>query len=165
MSRLATVELFKGNMKFSAGHFTVFSSTKRENLHGHNYTVYASLTTLLEDEGLSFDYRFYKEILNGLCDELDETVLLAGLCKHHKIVDEGDYWCVYFNGEKLMFLKRDATILPIYNTTIEELSNWFLQKLLLGRQQLELHRIQGLEIKVQSGTGRSGSAAWTKDKE
>lgn len=61
VTRLATIELFKESLKFSAGHFTVFSSTDRENIHGHDYRVHTSLTTLVEDEGLSFDYRFYEK--------------------------------------------------------------------------------------------------------
>ncbi len=162
MSRLATVELLKESMEFSAGHFTVFSRTERENLHGHSYKVRASIVTVIEGEGLSFDYRFYKDKIYALCGQLDKTVLLAGLCQYHKIMDEGDYHCVYFNNEKLLFLKRDAKILPIYNVTIEELSHWFLQNLLLDKNQLEHHRIQSIKTTVGNGTGQAGSAIWNR---
>lgn len=162
VTRLSTIELFRESLKFSAGHFTVFSSTNRENLHGHDYRVHASLTTIIEDEGLSFDYRFYEEKLHALCRELDKAVLVAGLCKYLKVSEEGDYYCIYFNAEKIMFLKRDVKVLPIHNVTVEELSNWFLQKLLLEREQLDSHRIQKIEVKILSGLGRSGSATWIK---
>jgi 6-pyruvoyltetrahydropterin/6-carboxytetrahydropterin synthase len=162
MSRLATIKLLKESMEFSAGHFTVFSSTERENLHGHSYRVRASIVTVVEEEGLSFDYRFYKDKIYKLCGQLDKTVLLAGLCQYHKITDEGDYHCVYFNNEKLMFLKRDAKILPIYNVTIEELSHWFLKNLLLDKNELERHRIQSIKMTVGNGTGQAGSAIWNK---
>ncbi|EQD50251.1 hypothetical protein B1A_13514, partial [mine drainage metagenome] len=36
--RSVEVDLSKERMKFSAGHFTVFSASERENLHGHNFT-------------------------------------------------------------------------------------------------------------------------------
>jgi len=162
MSRLATVELFKENMEFSAGHFTVFSRTERENLHGHSYRVFASITTVIQEEGLSFDYRVYKDKIYTLCGQLDKTVLLAGLCQYHKITEEEEYYCVYFNNEKLMFLKRDAKVLPVYNVTIEELSHWFLKNLLLDQNQLDSHRIQTIKTEVSNGTGQSGSAVWNR---
>ena len=40
--RTTTLELYKEEMKFSAGHFTIFSATERENLHGHNFSVYVA---------------------------------------------------------------------------------------------------------------------------
>ena len=45
MTRLSTIEIYKENMKFSAAHFTIFSDTHREHLHGHNYTAHVALTT------------------------------------------------------------------------------------------------------------------------
>ncbi|MCD6039570.1 MAG: hypothetical protein K0S27_970 [Gammaproteobacteria bacterium] len=162
MSRLSTIELFRESLKFSAGHFTIFSSMDRENIHGHDYTLHVSLTTLIEDEGLSFDYRFYERQLYALCGELDKAILIAGLCKYLKISEEGDYCCIHFNSERIMLLKRDVKILPIRNVTVEELSNWFLEKLLLERKQLANHRIQKIEVKVVAGRGRSGSARWEK---
>lgn len=159
-SRIATIELFKEALKFSAGHFTVFSSTERENIHGHDYRVHVLLTTEIEDEGLSFDYRFYEKKLLPLCRALDKTILIAGLCKYLKVSDEGDYCCIEFNHEKILLLHRDANVLPIYNVTVEELSNWFLQQLLMDQEQLELHRIQKIEVKILTGLGRSGSTGW-----
>lgn len=159
-TRLATIELFKEALKFSAGHFTVFSSTDRENIHGHDYRIHVSLTTEIEDEGLSFDYRFYEKKLLPLCRSLDKTILIAGLCKYLKVSEEGDYCCVVFNGEKMMLLHRDATVLPIYNVTVEELSNWFLQQLVGEQEELRNHRIQKIEVKVLTGLGRSGSTVW-----
>ncbi|MFP2903776.1 6-pyruvoyl trahydropterin synthase family protein [Pyxidicoccus sp. 3LFB2] len=56
MSRTTTIELHKEEMKFSAGHFTIFSATHRENLHGHNFTVYVALTGAVVENGLLSDY-------------------------------------------------------------------------------------------------------------
>lgn len=164
MPRLSTIELFKEDMNFSAGHFTIFSSTVRENLHGHNYNLYASFTTEIEDEGLSFDYRFYKEKLYHLCQSLDETFLLPGRCKHLTITEKGDYYHANFNGETMLFLRRDVKILPVSNVTVEELSNWFMQQIIANTTELEQNKIRKIKIKVFSGPGQSGSAAWEKTK-
>ncbi len=76
MQRISTIELFKESMKFSAGHFAIFSPEVRENLHGHNYNVCASFDTLIDDEGMSFDYRFYKHKVRKICDSLNEITLI-----------------------------------------------------------------------------------------
>jgi len=160
MSRLSTIELFKEDMKFSAGHFTIFSETIRENLHGHNYNLYAAFTTQVEDEGLSFDYRFYKEKLHALCDSLDEIVILPGNCKHLKVTKKDGYYQAKFNTEVMMFLPRDVKILPINNVTVEELSNWFMQQILADETENEKNKIAAIKVKIFSGPGQSGSATW-----
>lgn len=163
MSRVSTIELFKEDMKFSAGHFTVFSATVRENLHGHNYNVYASFETEIGDEGLAFDYRDYKDVIGKLCANLDETVILASKCKYLKISEEGAYYHVQFNDETMIFLHRDVTILPITNVTVEELSNYLLQQLIADTSSLRKNKISAIVVKVFSGPGQCGSSSWKKD--
>jgi 6-pyruvoyltetrahydropterin/6-carboxytetrahydropterin synthase len=160
--RLSTIELSKEDMKFSAGHFAIFSSENRENLHGHNYNVCAAFTTIIQDEGFSFDYRFYKHKVRKICDSLNEITLIPGKSKYLKIEEMDDYTHIMFNHEKIIFLNRDVKILPVYNITVEELSNWLLNQILLDTEELETNRIQEINIKVFSGPGQSGSAAWSR---
>ncbi len=160
MPRLSTIELFKEDMKFSAGHFTIFSSEIRERLHGHNYTVYAAITTLIKDEGLSFDYRYYKEKLRVICETLDEVMLIPEQCKYIQIKENGDYYHIHFNGEVIIFLKNDVKLLPVTNITVEELSNWVLKAALEDKEELLKNKIQKIKIKVFSGPGQSGSSTW-----
>lgn len=160
MSRLSTIELFKENLKFSAGHFTIFSSTSRENLHGHNYQLYVAFTTCVNEDGLAFDYRLYKTKLRDLCERIDETVIIPGLCKHLKVSQEGKHHRIIFNDEEMLFLNRDVTILPITNATVEELSHWFIQELTHDVIELASNAIVGIQVKVFSGPGQSGSATW-----
>ncbi len=162
MSRLSTIELFKEYMKFSAGHFTVFSATDRENIHGHNYNVCAAFTTIIEDEGFSFHYRFYKTKVAKICDSLDEVTLIPSKCKHIKIEPDGGYTNIYFNDEKIIFLNRDIKIIPVSNITVEEMSNYILQEILEDKDELDMNRIQEIKIKVYSGPGQSGSASWSR---
>ncbi len=161
MPRLSTIELFKEDMKFNAGHFAIFSPTHRENLHGHNYTVHFYCTTIIEDEGMSFDYRFYKNKISQLCEELDEVVLMPGKCRYLSIEEAGDYYHVHFNQEKIIFLKRDLKVIPVTNITVEELSNYLLNKILEDKDELNMNRVQSMELKVFSGPGQSGSASWS----
>jgi len=162
MSRLATIELFKQGMGFSAGHFTIFSATSREKLHGHNYQLYVALTTMVADNGLTFDYRDYKQKLYQLCRTLNETFLLAEHSSHTTIEETGEYYYVNFDSTKIPFLKQDATILPLINITVEELSRWFLQHLTADKADLEKNLIQKIVVKLSSSPGQFGSATWEK---
>ena len=86
--RTATIELHKDYLHFSAAHFTIFSATERENLHGHNFQVAAFLEGPINDDGLCFDYNEVKTRLKQLCDSLDETVLLPAESPHIEIEND-----------------------------------------------------------------------------
>lgn len=161
MQRLSTIELFKEDMKFSAGHFAIFNSETRENIHGHNYNVFASFTTLIDDEGLSFDYRFYKNKVRKICDSLNEITLIPGKCKYIDISEKDGYHHIKFNNEVMLFLPRDIKILPLYNITVEELSFWLLTEIIADQDELANNKIQNITVKVFSGPGQSGSATWS----
>lgn len=160
MVRLASLEIHKEELSFSAGHFTIFSATEREQLHGHNYYVSIAFKKVIHDNGLSFDYRHYKKKLLALCAQLDRHFLLPSQSQHLQLEDHNDYWIAHFNQKKLSFLKEDVVILPLTNITIEELSHWFLQKILEEQKVIENHGIQGINVKVYNGPGQSGGASW-----
>lgn len=151
-----TLELAKQDMGFSAAHFTLFSSTERERLHGHHYQVAVTLAVNIQDDGLSVDYKVYKTKIRALCQTLDEYVLLPTQSPYLKIVEEGLYLYALFNQERIPFLKSDVLLLPIRNTTVEELSNYFLEALAADPTALKRDGIQSLSVKVSSGEGQSG---------
>lgn len=157
-----TVEIHKDEFSFSAGHFTVFSATEREQLHGHNYNVSAIFKTKIQDNGLSFDYRYYKQKINQFCEQLDRYLLLPSKSLHLKIEDAGEYWNAYFNNKKLPFLKEDVILMPLTNITIEELSKWFLSQLIDDAATLDKHHIHEITIKVFNGPGQSGNSSWIR---
>ena len=160
MPQISVIELHKENMKFSAGHFTIFSETHREKMHGHNYTVYCALETRVSEHGLSFDYRYYKTKIYEICKKLNECFLLAGNSPYLRFEEADDHYWVYFHTEKLFFNKRDVVVLPISNVTVEELSKWFIKQLTLNTDELTQHGIQKITVKIASSPGQSGSATW-----
>ena len=72
MERLTTIEIAKEYLHFSAAHFTIFSATNRERLHGHNFFVAANITAVVLDNGMCFNYCQLKDDLRELCSALDE---------------------------------------------------------------------------------------------
>jgi len=159
--RRASLTIHKEELAFSAGHFTIFSATEREALHGHNYYVSVSFNIRIQHHGLSFDYRYYKKKLIALCEQLDRHFLLPTQSPHLKLEEEGDYWMATFNHRRLPFLKEDVVLLPLTNITIEELANWFLRGLTVDLAELSLHCIDGVQVDVYNGPGQSSGAQWS----
>lgn len=157
---LSTVELQKESMKFSAGHTTIFSATEREPLHGHHYQVYLSLTTWVESNGMTFDYRYYKERIRELCRYLNQTFLMPEFSPYLEYAQDEEYYYFTFNHKKIPFLKEDVTLLPVSNITVEELSGWFIQELIHDQKELDQHRLEKIVVKIFSAPGQSASHEW-----
>lgn len=156
-----TIELFKEEMKFSAGHFTIFSATERENLHGHNFTVRVSLSGTLGPNGILTDYTPLKAELNEMCKAWNSIFILPTRSPHLKIDETPTHYIVHFADEELTFLKRDVLLLPIRNATLEEFADLMLAKLLDDREYLDKAQIDKLTVTVFSGPGQSASADWS----
>lgn len=162
MSRAVTIELDKEDIHFSAAHFTIFSPTKRENLHGHDFFVGASATGPVDADGLCFDYNEVKSRLRALCAQLDETVLLPADSPHLTIHCDEKCIRVRFADEQLTFLRRDAKLLPVRNVTVEELGTWFLDAL-LADEGFRALPIDTLKVRVSSGPGQWARTTWYRE--
>lgn len=161
MPRATTIELFKEDMKFSAGHFTVFSATERERLHGHNFNVYVALRSEIDDNGLVLDYGVYKKKLYELCRNWNERFLLAADSPFLTFEREGDMVRVRFGAEVIPFLVSDVLMLPVTNVTVEELAALMLKQVVAFRAEQGHNQIFEIVVKVFSGPGQSGSADWS----
>ena len=161
MSRRTTIQIRHQYLKFSAAHFTIFSATDRERLHGHNFAVRANETALGGDDGLCFDYNLMKKKLRALCDGLDEYLLLPNHSPHLEVScsDDGASIVATFNDEQMTFLASDTQVLPLSNITAEELSYFLLGKLIDG-DVAEQYKISEVELFVGSGEGQSASTRW-----
>lgn len=157
MEQLTTLYISKERHKFSAAHYTIFSATERERLHGHNYSVSARIVAPMGHNGFAADYNVYKGRLATLCEALDEYLLLAGDSPYQQIVEEGACYRVQYGDEQMLFLQSDTLILPIRNATVEEFSRYLLQQLLALSAGDDLREI---ELCVASGPGQKGCAGW-----
>ncbi len=157
MTDYTCLHIDKESHKFSAAHYTIFSATERERLHGHNYSVAARFVAPMGDNGFAADYNVYKSRIALLCEELDEYMLLAGESPHQRIEEEGDYYRVFHDRDEMLFLRSDTRVLPIRNATVEEFSRYLLARLLELSAGDELKEV---EVSVASGPGQRASAQW-----
>ncbi len=163
MTDLTTIEISKEDLKFSAAHFTIFSATERERLHGHNFSVHLSLTAPVGPNGMCFSYVEIKNRMRRLCRDLDEYMILPADSPYLAISEDGDNYVVDFSDERMLFLKADCLLLPIRNTTVEEYSRYLLTQLCLDRAFIDENDVRRLVVKVSSGPGQWGSADWDSD--
>jgi 6-pyruvoyltetrahydropterin/6-carboxytetrahydropterin synthase len=157
----STIEISKDYLHFNAAHFTLFSATEREDLHGHTFYVAAVIDSPVGDDGLAFDYNLIKTALAALCDELDEKVLLPERSPHLQLEHNDDYLIALFADERIPFLPRDVLTLPVRNITVEELAPWFLDRLMAEPRIAELDLMR-VVIRVSSGPGQWARAQWQK---
>lgn len=157
---LATIEIAKDYLNFSAGHFTLFSATDRENLHGHNWRVGCELTTVVSDAGLCFDYNLIKKQLMRLCESLDEKVLLPGASPWLRVEQTGEMVLAHYADERIPFLPRDVLVLDVRNVTVEELAGWFVERL-LAEPDIAAQDVRRLKIRVSSGTNQWAAREWS----
>ena len=147
--------MVRESLHFSAAHFTIFSATERENLHGHNFQLNGVFESDVKDDGLCFDYGEVKDILQDLCDELDERFLVPANSPFLDIKTTEDLVQLSFNGETISLPEHDVLILPLRNITVEELATWIVDRLVADTKFSALG-ITRLQIKIASGSGQWG---------
>ena len=164
MKQATTIEIAKEYLNFSAGHFTIFSATERERLHGHNFSVSAKVESPVDNNGLCFNYGSLKKKLKRLCDDLDEYMLLPMHSPFLGIETTEAEHLVTFNNETMRFNKTDCLLLPIRNTTVEEFAQLLLDRL-LADPDMDNYAISKIEMRVSSGAGQWGACKWSNLKQ
>jgi 6-pyruvoyltetrahydropterin/6-carboxytetrahydropterin synthase len=161
-TKLTTIDIAKQAFHFSAAHFTVFSATNRERLHGHNFRLGVAITGEVDENGLCFDYAVYKDLLKEICARYDEFTLIAERSPHLKIEDDGDFHVVTHNNIAVPLLKTDTILLPIRNVTIDEMAHFFLEEVLGDRSLVTELKIHKIELRISSGPDQWGIASWER---
>lgn len=157
-----TLRLAKENMKFSAGHFTIFGPGERERVHGHDFRVGVRVEARVGANGLCFDYGLLKQRIVEVCRELNEWMLLPGESPLLRIERDGALLHAVFGDERIPFLAADVKVLPLANISVEELARWFLGRLLEDRAQVDAFGIEWLEVDVASGPGQGAAMSWRR---
>lgn len=158
MTERWSIELEKEYFKFSAAHFLIFPDGSAERLHGHNYRVYVEIDAQLTRFGLVMDFKAVKPVVRRMCDELDEHWLVPGehpVLRHASRADgvvEVRYQERYYAAPA-----ADVIVMPINNTSSENLATWFGREL-VRRLALEFPDVfvNRLRVAVEETTGQKG---------
>jgi 6-pyruvoyltetrahydropterin/6-carboxytetrahydropterin synthase len=160
LEKVGRIEIAKQALNFSAAHFTIFSATDREDLHGHNWQVECEITSAIGDNGLIFDYAIIKVLIKKICDELDEKTLLPEQSPFLSLTEESPYLIAVYGDERIPFLPRDVITLPISNISVEELAHYFLQRV-LAHPDIVKQDVHDMAISISSSPGQKSWAYWS----
>lgn len=153
-----TLHLAKQNFKFSAAHFLIFDEKSAERLHGHNYQVEVHITAPSEHEaqaqGYFIDFNVFKKTIKAKLDSWDEIVLLPAQHPDMKFKDAGKSLEVTFRDRFYVFPKNEVILLPVNNTSVEQLSRLLAEEFFANFKQ---YGVQKIQVKVEETAGQGAS--------
>lgn len=158
-----TLHLYKQNFKFSAAHFLIFDEKRAEKLHGHNYQVRVDLRVpdtagSLEERGYFIDFRHFKDFIRSRLEAWDEMVLLPARHPEMKTREEGPSLHVHFRDRYYVFPRSEVHLLPVTNTSVEQLSR------LLAEEFLDAFESVGeVRVRVEETRGQAASFIARRD--
>ena len=123
------IRVSKDYLGFCAAHFIIFRKSKCERLHGHNYRVEAELEGTLDENYLVFDFIELKQILMAICEELDHRMLVPVKSREFSVEIGGASVNLGFEDKEWVFPRTDCVLLPIENTTAEQLACYLAHRL------------------------------------
>lgn len=153
-----SIDIYKEYFKFSAAHFLIFPDGSAERLHGHNYRVFVEIAAELTAHGLVIDFKQVKPIVRELVDSLDEHWVVPGEHPVLRWSERADGVCeVRYMDRYYAAPRADVIVLPINNTSSENLATWIgreLHKRLRAKfADLVVHRMR---LAVEETAGQSG---------
>ena len=86
--------------------------------------------------------------------------MLAENSPHAPIVDADKQVVVHFHEDRIPFLKKDVLILPVANISVEELSRWFTEQILLDKETLEEYHVSRIVTHVATKPGQQANFVW-----
>jgi len=153
-----SIDLSKENFHFSAAHFLIFPDGSAERLHGHNYRVFVEIEARLSRFGLVMDFKVVKPVVREICDRLDEHWIVPGQHPVLRATAREDGTTEVRYGERTYSApSADVLILPLNNTSSENLAGWFGRELLrILRERFPDVDVSSLRLAVEETVGQRG---------
>lgn len=149
------IRVTKDYTVFCAGHFITYEGDKCEPLHGHNYRAAAVIEGDLDENAYVFNFVDLKKIMRRTCDMLDHRMLLPMQNKRITVQEDGDSIVVTYGNKRYVFPHDDVVLLPIPNTTAEQLAQWIGGRIAAEIMQQGPGGWRTLEVEVEETFGQS----------
>lgn len=161
---ITTLHLAKQNFKFSAAHFLIFDQNSAERLHGHNYQVRVEIEApseaALHQDGYFLDFNVFKKYIKARLDQWDEFVLLPELHADMKLKKTAKSLEVNFRDRFYVFPIEEVVLLPVTNTSVEQLSQLLAKDF---SAEFKKYRVKSIRVFVEETKGQSASTLLTED--
>jgi len=153
-----TLHLYKQNFKFSSAHFLIFDEKRAEKLHGHNYQVVVEVAPAkgvsFAEKGFFLDFNLLKKHIKTRLDQWDEMVLLPAKHPEMKISNKAPSLEVRFRDRFYVFPANEVCLLPITNTSVEQLSQILAEEFSEDFKKWGVARVR---VKVEETRGQAAS--------
>jgi 6-pyruvoyltetrahydropterin/6-carboxytetrahydropterin synthase len=134
---LMSYDLFlsRDYMIFSSAHFVV-GEKFIETLHGHNYKILINIYGNQDEENMILNFYDIKKVLKPIVDNLDHKILIPEESNLLEITESGEQIVIKIPNynKEYEFPKSDVMLLPIKNTTVEEISHYLAEKLMWNNE-------------------------------
>lgn len=154
-----TLHLYKQNFKFSSAHFLIFDEKNAEKLHGHNYQVAVEIevppeTQQAKARGYFIDFNVFKKYIKARLDHWDEMVLLPAKQPDMKFTHKSPSLEVRFRDRFYVFPENEVHLLPVTNTSVEQLSGLLAQDFF---NEFKQYGVLKISVKVEETQGQAAS--------
>lgn len=150
------VRLTKDYLVFSAAHFITFNGNVCERLHGHNYRLTAEVFGPLDENHYVIDFIALRDALHRIVLELDHYVLLPTDHPLIRVTADEASVTVVFEDRRWVFPRGDCVLLPVPNTTAEQLARHIGRQLITELAARGLRQPDRLRIEVDECEGQIG---------
>jgi len=148
------VRVTKDHLVFSAAHFITFNGNICERLHGHNWRTAVEVVGPLDENRYVFDFIALRDSLQKIVNELDHRVLLPMTHKKIRVETEDREVVATFEDRRWVFPREDCVLLPVENTTAEEIALWIAKRLRDSVVCADKTPIDLIQVEVEENFGQ-----------
>lgn len=150
------VDVTKEQFVFSAAHFITFAGDICERIHGHNYAVRASVEGPLDENRYVVDFIALRDAVLEQTQTLDHHVILPRDHAEIKVVSDAKETTASFRDRRWVFPNEDCVILPVINTTAEEIARVIALRVIENTREKFGDSLTAIEVAVDENCGQWG---------
>lgn len=150
------VDVTKEQFTFSAAHFITFAKDICERIHGHNYGVRASVGASLDENRYVVDFIALRDAVLEETQQLDHHVILPRDHAEIKVSSDDKETTATFRDKRWVFPKEDCVILPVINTTAEEIARVIAERVKERTREKFGDSLDWIEVAVDENNGQWG---------
>ena len=150
------VDVTKEAFVFSAAHFITFAGNICERLHGHNYGVRVAVEGPLDENRYVVDFIALRDAVLEQTLAWDHHVLLPRDHAAIRVEKIDGEVVAKFENRRWVFPEEDCIILPVVNTTAEELARVLAERLIEATRAKFGSHLAMIEVAVDENHGQWG---------
>lgn len=149
------------DLTFSASHFITFDAEHCESVHGHDYRVSVRIEGEPNAEGYIVDFDWVRRVVRELITPWDHHILLPTAHPRMRVLSKAATVEVLFADRRWVFPESDCVLLPVANTTAEEISRLLAERV-RDRLAAEKVRVRAAELELTESPGYAAGWTWTE---